>query len=575
MRSAFWDNPLTESMRLLTYCAVPSVTYASLLTLPGAGSPVADPQVADAGRDRDQVRRLHRPPARRDRAAPGDGVGAASGRSRLPQRARTVRRGAAEAQPAQARDHRPGGAHFRHHAGGDLAAAGASESAARRPRAEHARRCRHDGGRGRVDARRATSPPASRRSGLRWIGAQRAQLAAYLALLAKWNKTYNLTAIREPARMVTHHLLDALAVVPHLPALAGVRILDVGSGGGVPGIPLAIARPDAHVVMIDSNHKKAAFLLQAAIELGLAQRRIARGARRRFRAGEALRRRDLARVLGSRRFRARRGARHLAPQGRLFAMKGVHPDEELAQLPREFVVARETGARGSRTRRGAASRHHATQRTTAESRARMTRIIAVANQKGGVGKTTTAVNLAASLVAMKRRVLLVDLDPQGNATTGSGLDKRGFDATVYQVLLGERRIADVRVRIAVGRLRRRSRQSRTRGRGNRTGRPARARNAIEGRAVRSAVADEGRDQRGRHRLRLHPARLSAVAVAAHAERPVRGGFGADPDAVRVLRAGRPVGPDPDVEEGARASQSRRWRSKACCARCTTRATRSR
>ena len=75
----------------------------------------------------------------------------------------------------------------------------------------------------------------------------------------------------------------------------------------------------------------------------------------------------------------------------------------------------------------------------------MTRILAIANQKGGVGKTTTSINLAAGLSRAGKRVLLVDLDPQGNATMGSGIDKRESRATVYEVLLGDRDIESARI----------------------------------------------------------------------------------------------------------------------------------
>jgi len=95
------------------------------------------------------------------------------------------------------------------------------------------------------------------------------RLLRYIALLEKWNRTYNLTAIRTPLEMVSHHLLDSLAVVPHLPMPAAGTLADIGSGAGLPGIPIAIARPGWRVTLNDSNQKKTAFMRQAVIELAL------------------------------------------------------------------------------------------------------------------------------------------------------------------------------------------------------------------------------------------------------------------------------------------------------------------
>lgn len=157
----------------------------------------------------------------------------------------------------------------------------------------------------------------------------RDKLLAYVELLAKWNRTYNLTAVREPAKMVSQHLLDALAVLPHLPP---GRLADVGSGGGLPGVPIAIVQPERRVTLNDSNQKKTAFLRQAAIELGLPNAEIHAGRAEHWRPLERFAvviARGLAELAE---FFAL--CRHLvAPGGVLAAMKGVYPLEELARVP--------------------------------------------------------------------------------------------------------------------------------------------------------------------------------------------------------------------------------------------------
>lgn len=92
------------------------------------------------------------------------------------------------------------------------------------------------------------------------------KLVHYIQLIARWNKTFNLTAIRDVEEMVSKHLLDSLVVQPYL---EGKTVLDVGSGAGLPGIPFAITSPDKRFVLIDSNGKKTRFLMQAKIDLEL------------------------------------------------------------------------------------------------------------------------------------------------------------------------------------------------------------------------------------------------------------------------------------------------------------------
>jgi 16S rRNA (guanine527-N7)-methyltransferase len=167
------------------------------------------------------------------------------------------------------------------------------------------------------------------------------RLLQYLALIQKWNRVHNLTAVREPEAMLALHVLDSLAVLPHI---SGLRIADVGSGAGLPGIPVALARPEWRVTLVESNHKKAAFLQQARIELGLENVEIIDERIERVRSNTGFNTvisrafSDLADIVKLAGHLCALGEEQGADCGRLVAMKGVYPHEELAQLPEAFIV---------------------------------------------------------------------------------------------------------------------------------------------------------------------------------------------------------------------------------------------
>ncbi|MFZ0469463.1 MAG: 16S rRNA (guanine(527)-N(7))-methyltransferase RsmG, partial [Thiogranum sp.] len=153
-----------------------------------------------------------------------------------------------------------------------------------------------------------------------------AQLADYVGLLAKWSKVYNLTAVRQPQQMVTRHVLDSLAVVPFL--IDG-SLLDVGTGAGLPGVPIAIARPDLAVTLLDANAKKLRFVRQAVAELGLANVEVVQARMQEYQPGRAF---DMviSRAVSSLEELYRQSRHLLAPRGRMLFMKGALPEEELA-----------------------------------------------------------------------------------------------------------------------------------------------------------------------------------------------------------------------------------------------------
>lgn len=159
-------------------------------------------------------------------------------------------------------------------------------------------------------------------------------LLDYLDLLVRWNAAFNLSGIKDPARMVGLHLLDSLSI---LPLVHGKRIVDVGTGAGLPGIPLALCLPDTHFVLLDSNGKKTRFLLQAVAQLGLRNVQVVNARAEDFREDAPV---DmiLTRAFATLRQGLQWTGHLMGPDTVFLAMKGQYPHDEVAELPEGFLV---------------------------------------------------------------------------------------------------------------------------------------------------------------------------------------------------------------------------------------------
>ena len=156
-----------------------------------------------------------------------------------------------------------------------------------------------------------------------------AQFQALLDELERWNRKVNLTAVRDRDEMVTAHIEDSLSVRP---LLKGGRILDVGTGAGFPGLPLAIAEPEREFHLIDSNNKKIQFVQHVAGLLGLDNVTAVKARGEDYAPGHRF---DtvIARALAALPKLVEIAGHHVGEDGVFVALKGRYPEEELQQLP--------------------------------------------------------------------------------------------------------------------------------------------------------------------------------------------------------------------------------------------------